>query len=167
MKRRGMTSVSRNVTKYDERNSNMGRIISSFFLLFIFIFSPFGFAEEPIPHEGFIEITENILDKFDVLEDNARNSNFNQLENPEIQKKFEEIRTTLKEYERYRSGTIYNWFEGKQKEIASELHAVNFLYRAYSLSEYNAFRHNAEKSLQKVRHLFRNYIKHVKIRNKG
>jgi hypothetical protein len=45
----------------------MKKTILSLFILAILIFPLKGFAEEPVPHKGFVQITETILNKLDVL----------------------------------------------------------------------------------------------------
>jgi hypothetical protein len=141
----------------------MKKTILSLVILAILIFPLKGFAEEPVPHKGFVQITETILNKLDVLNDNARNGNFNQLKNPELQKQFDDLRTVLNEYEKYAPKNFNYWPAGKQKDIASKLYTTNFLYRAYSLSQHNEYRQNAEKSLQKARELFREYTAQQKV----
>ena len=131
------------------------------FILAILFYPLTGYAEEPVLTEGFIEITEDVLDKFYVLEDSARNSNFNQFRNPVLQQRFDEIRTVLAEYDKFASKNVHNWPDGQQKEIASELHATNFHFRAYSLSQYNKFMQAAEKSLTRAQSLFRDYVSHM------
>lgn len=116
-----------------------------------------GVAEESVPRDSFIEITENILDQFNVLMDEARQGNFNQLKNPEIQAKFNRIGAELQEYEGYGRGSIQTWHDGRQKEVAERLHTTNFLYRAYSLSQHDLFREKAEMHLMKARELYQDY----------
>ena len=120
-----------------------------------------GFAGEPLPFEEFIEITKDVLDTFEVLEEDARTGDFNLLRNPGVREKFDDIRTGLTLYERYIMASVKQWPEGQQKKIASELHEVNFLYRAYSLSENNRFRKQAESSLHKTRELYFDYVRHI------
>ena len=139
----------------------MKRLTFLFTLLFVITGPLSGFSEEPVSPDGFIEITEHILEKFNVLENRARNSNFNQFRNPVLQDKFDEIRTDLERYEKHTLINVNNWPEGQQKTIASELHATNFHYRAYSMSQHNSFRQEAEKSLQKVRQKLREYIERL------
>ncbi|RJQ43553.1 MAG: hypothetical protein C4538_11835 [Nitrospiraceae bacterium] len=129
-------------------------------LLFV-ISTSAGFAAEPVPLDGFIKITSTLLDKFDLLDQTARRGNFNQFNNSELQEKFDDIRTLLKEYEHYSSDTVNAWPDGEQKEIASALFEINFLYRAYSMSQDNQFRHKAEEGLKKVREDFRQYVIHA------
>jgi hypothetical protein len=131
-------------------------------LLLLITFPVTVYAEEPLPPDGFIKITEDLLNMLSALEDDARNSNFNQLDNPVIQKKFYTVSASLKKYENLSTGTVNSWPEGQQKKIASEVYSVNFLYRAYSLTQHDEFRLKAEKSLIKVQELFHDYISHSK-----
>ncbi len=131
--------------------------------LLLFILNPVAvFSEETVPHAGFIAITETALDTLNTLEGEARKDNFNQLQNPALQKKFEKISSTLDEYEDYSANPVYSWPEGQQKKIASELHAANFLYRAYSMSQYDKFRQDGEKSLKIVRDNYHDYLNAMK-----
>jgi hypothetical protein len=145
----------------------MKHIIFSLLYLLIIIFPATGFTEEPLPREGFIKITEHLLNTLNVLEDDAQNGNLNQLHNPSIQDKFDIISTSLQEYEHNESGTVLSWPEGQQKKIASELQIANFHYRAYSMSQNTDFRQSGEKSLQTVRDLFRDYRNHPNTSKKG
>lgn len=140
------------------------------FLFITFLFGTYilpGFANEPVHQDGFVAITKNVLDKFNVLKDDARNSNFNQLKNHKLHEQFDEIRILLKEYENDTANNVYSWPEGRQKEIVSKLHVANFLYRSYSLTQHDEFRENAEKSLLKAQDLFQKYISQVKNSKKG
>jgi hypothetical protein len=130
-------------------------------LLLLITYPVTGYAEEPLPPDGFIKITEDLLNMLSALEDDARNSNFNQLNNPVIQNKFYTVSASLKQYEDRSLGTVYSWPEGQQKKIASEMYRVNFLYRAYSLTQNDEFRLKAEKSLITVQELFHDYISHA------
>jgi hypothetical protein len=145
-----------------KRKHVMIRIILSVFVATL-IMSPLAvLAAEPVPFDQFIEITKDVLVTFEVLEKDARNGDFNHLRNSGVRETFDEIRDGLTQYERYVVASVKNWPEGQQKEIASELHEVNFLYRAYSLSESNKFREQAENSLHKTRELYRDYVRHAK-----
>ncbi len=139
----------------------MKHIILSLLLLLIIVHPATGFTEEPVPRESFITITEHLLNVLNVLENDAKNDNLNQLHNPVIQEKFDTVSASLQEYEYQSPGSVNTWPEGPQKTIASELHATNFHYRAYSMSQHNDFRQEAEKSLQKVRQMLREYMERL------
>ena len=117
-----------------KRKHDMIRTILLVFVATLILYPASGFAEEPVPFEDFIEITKDVLVTFDVLEKDARNGDFNQLRNPGVREKFDDIRAGLTQYEKYVLASVNKWPDGQQKKIASELHETNFLYRAYSLS---------------------------------
>jgi hypothetical protein len=150
-----------------DNEDGMKHIILSLLLLFLITYPATAYAEEPLPREGFIKITEHLLNTLNVLEDHARNGNLDQLHNPVIQDKFDIVTATLQEYEHYASGTVHSWPEGQQKKIASELQLANFHYRAYSMNQNTDFRQSGEQSLQTVRDLFRDYRNRPNTSKKG
>ncbi len=135
----------------------MNRAIVLLILLFLISCPTAGYTAEPLPPEGFIKITENLLNALNSLEDEARDSTFKQLNNPIVQDRFNRVSATLKKYEARSSGTVHSWPEGQQKKIVTKLQAANFHYRAYSMSQSLDYRKSGEKSLQSARDLFRVY----------
>lgn len=133
----------------------MNRLTLIFVALLFFIIPSYSHAEEPIPKEEFVKITDGVLDVLDEVETIASNPQSMKIEAKKVLDKF---KTVQKKYNRY---VVGKWPEGAQRDIVGKLFLSSITWETVSISWTPDTLEKAKDASNKARQAYSDYLKGV------